>query len=176
MTLCEMLNIMEQCVKNHSNRIRHFIIFNDALSKVLKLMELQDSTITLGVLRFFRALVARNDIHFNKFLLKHTYFTQVFEIYILNSKKSVDNMMHSSFLALITTLLSADLELVKHVTDTCSSKLETSKLASFFAPLLARSRSFVEMEIPSDEDEVLGQKRDDPEEKSSPNAQKAKNV
>jgi hypothetical protein len=30
-TLCEVLNIMSQCIKNHSNRIRTFIIYNDVI-------------------------------------------------------------------------------------------------------------------------------------------------
>ena len=34
-TLCAVLNLMAQCVKNHSNRIRYFIIYNDAMQKVL---------------------------------------------------------------------------------------------------------------------------------------------
>jgi protein phosphatase-4 regulatory subunit 3 len=68
-TLGEVLNIMSQCIKNHSNRIRTFIIYNDVIAKVLGLLEYKNKCLNLSVCRFFRAVVERNDLQLNRFLM-----------------------------------------------------------------------------------------------------------
>ena len=97
------------------------------MQKVLQLLDLNDAHLNLSVTQFFRAIVERNDLQFNKFLISNNFFERIFEMYLANDAK--DNMIYSSFLALIAVLKNADMELVKHIVD---------KNTRFFGPSTLR--------------------------------------
>jgi hypothetical protein len=70
-------------------------------------------------------------------------------------------MILSSFLALLSVLKQCDLALVKHIVDTNLRFFGGSGLKKYWNVLVQRSSAYVEVdEIPSDEDDVLGPKRD----------------
>eukprot|EP00966_Prymnesium_polylepis_P091955 2128741-Prymnesium_polylepis.1 len=60
--VCELLCF---CVHKHSYRIKYFILRNNVLVKVLKLVGHRDKCLVLAALRFFRACIGLRDEFYN---------------------------------------------------------------------------------------------------------------
>lgn len=97
--LCQIIEILSECVEKHQDRIRTFLTMNNVLHKTLNLLTLKDKPVYIMVLKFFRKVLERNDPFINKFIISHSLLEPVFRLFEENGK--VENMIFSSVLALL---------------------------------------------------------------------------
>lgn len=97
--LVEVLNILTQCANQHKFRIANFLDQSEVLGKAVKLFDMQDKCLTLAVLKFVRAVVARNDTALSKHIVAHNLLRPALLVFVSNGLK--ENMIFSSMLALL---------------------------------------------------------------------------
>jgi len=108
--LCEILCIMTQCVQTHTARMRYFLLYNDVLQRTIKLFELNDKTIMLAVLKFFRAVAGHKDRFLQEYLVANQFFKPIMETFKENGEK--ENMIFHSVLALLEVIRNSQADLL----------------------------------------------------------------
>ena len=86
--VCELLCF---CVHKHSYRIKYFILRNNVLVKVLKLVSQRDKCLVLAALRFFRACIGLRDEFYNRYVVKNKCFESVMRQLLANRHR--DNLV-----------------------------------------------------------------------------------
>lgn len=100
--LIEVLQILTQCVQLHKSRIGSFLGKSEVLAKAVRLFDMQDKCLTLAVLRFIRAVIARNDPVVCKRIVQMDLLKPILRVFIENGIK--ENMVFSSLLALLSVV------------------------------------------------------------------------
>jgi len=109
--LCELLGF---CLQQHGYHIKHFILHNNIVSKVLALLVKPQKHLVLAALRFFRALVGIKDDFLNKHILKHKLFKPVVDLFLRNGPKY--NLINSAILELFDFIVTENMKsLIKHI-------------------------------------------------------------
>jgi len=133
--LCEVLNIMTECVHSHSYRMRYFIIYNDVVKKVLSLLRLKDKPLILAALKFFRALVASNDRFYHKSIVNNSCFKPVFKLFMENGE--TENMIFHSVMAMLDAVVKGKSDLlITHIVEVFVPKFKGTPLAKHFDIIL----------------------------------------
>jgi protein phosphatase-4 regulatory subunit 3 len=128
LSLCEVLNILTQCMLTHSPRMRFFLLYNDVLQRSLRLFELNDKTVMLAALKFFRAVASHHDRYLQEFLISHKFFKPILKVFKANGDK--ENMLFHSVLALLEVVRTSQCFLLveslvsKHLPEFLGSPLE----------------------------------------------------
>lgn len=126
--LCEVLNIMSQCVQIHSERMRYFLLYKDVIQRSMKLLELNDKTILLATLKFFRVVASHKDRFLQEFLISRKFFKPIMKVFQENGEN--ENMIFHSVLALLEVVKSSQCSLLinnlveKHLPHFSGSPLE----------------------------------------------------
>jgi len=100
--LIEVLQILSQCAQLHKSRIASFLGKSEVLVKAVRLFDMQDKCLTLAVLRFLRAVIARNDPVLCQRIVELDLLRPALRIFIENGMK--ENMLFSSLLALLDVI------------------------------------------------------------------------
>jgi protein phosphatase-4 regulatory subunit 3 len=134
--LCEVLGIMTECITSHSYRMRYFIIYNDVVRKVLRLLRLKDTPLILAALKFVRALVASNDRFYHKSIVNNGCFKPVFTLFKENGDK--ENMVFHSVLAMLDAVVKGRSDLLmSHIAEEYGPMFKDSPLYKYFSSIIS---------------------------------------
>ena len=132
--VCELLCF---CVHKHSYRIKYFILRNNVLVKILKLVSQRDKCLVLAALRFFRACIGLRDEFYNRYVVKNRCFESVMRQLIANRHR--DNLLHSAILELFEFIRRENIKsLIAHLAETYQNELASLTHVEIFKGLLLR--------------------------------------
>jgi hypothetical protein len=94
--ICEVLSF---CVQAHGYRIKYFILRNNIVAKVLRLLQCRDAFLRLVAIRFVRMCIGIKDEFYNRYMVKNNLFAELFQVFKQNKYK--DNLVCSAVLELL---------------------------------------------------------------------------
>lgn len=101
-TLMLVLDLLCYCVTQHSYRIKYYILRNNVVEKVLRLLKRRERTVATAALRFLRTCLAMRDEFYNRYIVKNSLMEPVLAAYLENGQKY--NLLNSAILELLEFL------------------------------------------------------------------------
>jgi protein phosphatase-4 regulatory subunit 3 len=101
-TLMLVLDLLCYCVTQHSYRIKYYILRNNVVEKVLRLLKRRERTVATAALRFLRTCLAMRDEFYNRYIVKNSLLEPVLAAYLENGQKY--NLLNSAILELLEFL------------------------------------------------------------------------
>ena len=98
-TLVLIIDLWCYCVTQHSYRIKYYILRNNVVEKVLKLMRRRERTVAAAALRFLRTCLAMKDEFYNRYLIKNALLEPVLTAFLANGRRY--NLLNSAVLELL---------------------------------------------------------------------------
>eukprot|EP00941_MAST-03F_sp_MAST-3F-sp1_P002662 g2662.t1 len=154
--LCELLEICELlrfCVQHHSFRIKYFILRNNVVSKILRLLHYRERYLICTAVRFVRACIGLQDEFYNRYLIKNNLLEPIFEAWQRNGNR--DNLLESIVLEL------SDFVRNENVKSLVSSFVESAKIKKIFTEKGDRYVEFFEGLVSRHDQNVLGKTNTD---------------
>eukprot|EP00949_MAST-11_sp_MAST-11-sp1_P005161 g5161.t1 len=111
------VQLLSLCVDLHAYRIKAFVLRNDVVGKVLRLMESDATHIKLIAIRFVRQIVGRCDEHYNTYIVKKNHLEPIMRAFEKNGNRN--NMLNSTVLELLKFISEKGIaSLIKYVYET----------------------------------------------------------
>lgn len=101
-TLLLIVELLCYCVSQHSYRIKYYILRNNTVEKVLRLLDRPEKAVAASALRFLKTCVTMKDEFYNRYLVKNSLLEPVIQAYIKYHKK--ENLLHSAILDFLDLL------------------------------------------------------------------------
>ncbi|XP_038956280.1 protein PPP4R3C-like [Rattus norvegicus] len=92
------LEILTFCVQNHSMYIKHYIMSNNLLSRILVLMSSKHTFLILCAVRFMRKMIGLKDKIYSLYIIKENLFEPVVNAFMYNGHRY--NMLNSAIIEL----------------------------------------------------------------------------
>lgn len=131
--LSEVLTILTYCVETHSERIRLLLVLSDTLSKVSAIAT-NSKHLSIYILKFFRAVIQKNEKSVNEILVRNSLIDCIFEIFIENSTKQ--GMLFSLVLTILEILKNTNSVVLKYVIKKFLPRMKEKALDGFFGKLI----------------------------------------
>jgi protein phosphatase-4 regulatory subunit 3 len=97
-TLALLLDLLCFCVTQHSYRIKYYILRNNVVEKVLRLLRRREGAVGAAALRFLRTCLAMRDEFYNRYLVKNALLEPVITALLANGRRY--NLVNSAALEL----------------------------------------------------------------------------
>lgn len=97
-TLVLLIELLCYCVTQHSYRIKYYILRNNVVEKVLRLLRRRERAVAAASLRFLRTCLAMRDEFYNRYLVKNSLLEPVIEAFMANGPRY--NLLNSATLEL----------------------------------------------------------------------------
>ncbi len=68
--LGHIVELFNYCVTNHCYRIKYFVLRNNLVEKVLKLLHRREKWLVIAAVRFLRACLSAKDDFYNRYLVR----------------------------------------------------------------------------------------------------------
>ncbi|CAM9573461.1 unnamed protein product, partial [Laminaria digitata] len=115
--ICDLLSF---CVRSHTFRMKYFVLRNNVVSRVLRLLSCKDRYLQLAAIRFLRSCVGIKDEFYNRYLVKNNLLAPVFALFRENRGR--DNLINSAVIELVEFIRAENVKsLVEHVVERFSS-------------------------------------------------------
>ncbi|CAM9804308.1 unnamed protein product, partial [Ectocarpus sp. 8 AP-2014] len=115
--ICDLLSF---CVRSHTFRMKYFVLRNNVVSRVLRLLSCNDKYLQLSAVRFLRSCVGIKDEFYNRYLVKNNLLAPVFALFRENRGR--DNLINSAVIELVEFIRTENVKsLVEHVVERFSS-------------------------------------------------------
>ena len=101
-TLILVMDLLCYCVTQHSYRIKYYILRNNVVEKVLKLLRRKERAVAAAALRFLRTCLAMRDEFYNRYLVKNSLLEPVLMAFLANGQRY--NLLNSAVLELLEFL------------------------------------------------------------------------
>lgn len=101
-TLMLVLDLLCYCVTQHSYRIKYYILRNNVVEKVIRLLKRRERAVATAALRFLRTCLAMRDEFYNRYIVKNSLLEPVLAAYLDNGQKY--NLLSSAILELLEFL------------------------------------------------------------------------
>eukprot|EP00250_Pteridium_aquilinum_P011113 c19843_g1_i1 orf=845-3544(-) len=93
--VCELLCF---CVQHHSYRIKHYVMRNQVMEKVLQLTTRREKHLVVAAVRFLRTCIGRKDEFYYRYVVKNDLFGPVVQAFLANGNRY--NLLNSAVLEL----------------------------------------------------------------------------
>ena len=93
------VDLLSFCVKHHQYRIKSYMLHNNVIAKVLRLLNCREKHVKLTAIRFVRTCIALKDEFYNKKMVKHNLLKPIFKLFIENGPR--DNLINSTVIELV---------------------------------------------------------------------------
>lgn len=93
--ICELLCF---CVQHHSYRIKHYVMRNQVMEKVLQLTTRKERHLVVAAVRFLRTCIGRKDEFYYRYVVKNDLFGPVVQAFLANGNRY--NLLNSAVLEL----------------------------------------------------------------------------
>mmetsp|Transcript_8812 Transcript_8812/g.14470 ORF Transcript_8812/g.14470 Transcript_8812/m.14470 type:complete len:883 (+) Transcript_8812:92-2740(+) len=141
--LCDLLSF---CVQHHGYRIKYFILRNNIVHKVLKLLKHREKYLVLVAIRFFRVCVGIKDEFYNRYIIKNALFNGIFDVFVANGNRY--NLLNSAIIELFDFIRKENIKsLVQHLVENFKPTMESVDYVETFKLLIVKydqNRDFLE--------------------------------
>lgn len=93
------VELLCSCVAQHSYRIKYYILRNNVVEKVLKLLRRREQWLVVAAVRFLRTCLGMKDEFYNRYLVKNGLLEPVLRAFVANGSRY--NLLNSSALELL---------------------------------------------------------------------------
>lgn len=101
-SLLLIIELLSYCISQHSYRIKYFILRNNVVEKILKLLERPEKSLACAALRFLKTCIMMKDEFYNRYLVKNNTMRPVLKAYLKNCHR--ENLLHSALLDFLDLL------------------------------------------------------------------------
>jgi len=144
--------LLSFCVQTHGYRIKYYVLRNNIVSKVLRLLYSKHKHLVLGAIRFARICVGLKDDFYNRHFIKHDLLKPVFEIFKTNGPRN--NLINSAIMELLEFIGMENIRmLVKYVVEHFGELLKQIDYVDTYSRLLQKHK----------ENETEGNHKKDPD-------------
>jgi len=156
MRLVEIIQLYTSCVRNHTYRIRYFLIYHEIIQKTTKLLDYSNKTLNLCVMRFIRTITEKNDLMLHKIVSSHNILQGVFRVFSQNGNK--ENMVFSCVLSILEAVKNCNSEVLvenivtKHLPNVPKSLQHHFKELKGIQELHKRKKKVSEQELTAQEE------------------------
>mmetsp|Transcript_31052 Transcript_31052/g.41037 ORF Transcript_31052/g.41037 Transcript_31052/m.41037 type:complete len:785 (-) Transcript_31052:262-2616(-) len=105
--VCDLLSF---CVRSHTYRMKYFVLRNNIVSRVLKLLQYKDKYLKLAAVRFIRACVGIKDDFYNRYLVKNNLLMPVINLF--QDQKQMDNLINSSIIEMVEFIRAENIKIL----------------------------------------------------------------
>ncbi len=117
-SLLLIIELLSYCISQHSYRIKYFILRNNVVEKILKLLERPEKSLACAALRFLKTCILMKDEFYNRYLVKNDLLHPVLKAYLRNHHR--ENLLHSALLDFLDLLRRENLKILLSVVVTSS--------------------------------------------------------
>ena len=101
------VDLLSFCVKHHQYRIKSYMLNNDVVAKVLRLLNCREKYVKLTAIRFVRTCVSLRDDSYYKKIVKNNLLKPVFKLFIENGPRN--NLINSTIIELVDFIVKNDI-------------------------------------------------------------------
>ncbi|KAI3423413.1 hypothetical protein D9Q98_010630 [Chlorella vulgaris] len=131
------VDLLCYCTVSHSYRIKYYILRNNVVEKVLKLLRRKERWLVVAAIRFLRAAVQMKDEFYNRYLVKNHLLGPVVAAFLANGSRY--NLLNSACLELFDFIRKENLKgLLAELVEQHWSQLEGIKYCEVFKQMHAR--------------------------------------
>eukprot|EP01116_Phalansterium_solitarium_P024266 TRINITY_DN8844_c0_g1_i1.p1 TRINITY_DN8844_c0_g1~~TRINITY_DN8844_c0_g1_i1.p1 ORF type:complete len:833 (+),score=278.06 TRINITY_DN8844_c0_g1_i1:150-2648(+) len=140
-SICDLLGF---CVSHHGYRIKNFILYNNVVHKVLRLVKRRQRHLILAAVRFFRTFVGMKDDFYNRHLTKGNLFEPIVIVFTENGAKY--NLINSAIIELFEFIRKENIKhLIQHVVEKYLSAFEGIDYVDTFKLLFSKHEQNMEL-------------------------------
>jgi len=92
-------DLLSFCVQTHGYRIKYYVLRNNVVSKVLRLLYSSEKYLVLDAIRFARTCIGLKDDFYNRHIIQFDLFRPIFEVFTLNGARN--NVINSAVMELL---------------------------------------------------------------------------
>uniref|UniRef100_A0A061R721 Protein phosphatase 4 regulatory subunit 3 n=1 Tax=Tetraselmis sp. GSL018 TaxID=582737 RepID=A0A061R721_9CHLO len=117
-TLGTIVELLCFCVQNHSYRIKYYILRNNVVEKVLRLLKCSQKWLVVAAVRFLRTCIGVKDEFYNRYLVRNNLLEPVVKAFIENGSRY--NLLNSAILELVEFIRKENIQgLISHLVEQC---------------------------------------------------------
>jgi protein phosphatase-4 regulatory subunit 3 len=132
-TLVHVLELLCFCVRQHSYRIKYYLLRTHFLDKALMLLTARkERAVQLAAIRLVRACLGQRDDFFTRYLVKHASLAPVIGVFVANGTRN--NALNSAVLELLDCLRRDAVllrPLVEHLVATHGAQLDSAQIDTY---------------------------------------------
>jgi len=132
--VCDLLSF---CVRSHTYRMKYFVLRNNIVSRVLKLLHYRDKFLKLAAIRFIRACVGIKDEFYNRYIVKNGLLFPVINLF--KEQKQMDNLINSSIIEMVEFIRCENIKiLIDNLMERYEDSFKDVKYVTVFEDLLLK--------------------------------------
>lgn len=129
--ICELLCF---CVQHHAYRIKHYVMRNQVMEKVLQLTSRREKHLVVAAVRFLRTCIGRKDEFYNRYVVKNDLFGPVVQAFLANGNRY--NLLNSAVLELFKFVVDENAKsLIIYLVEKYNDKFENIQYVDIFKKL-----------------------------------------
>lgn len=143
-SLLLIIELLSYCISQHSYRIKYFILRNNVVDKILKLLERPEKSLACAALRFLKTCILMKDEFYNRYLVKNNLLYPILKAYLRNHHR--ENLLHSALLDFLDLLRRENLKSLLSIVVTSDLWSEIENIDSdraIIEPIRARHQANV---------------------------------
>lgn len=131
------VELLSLCVQMHGYRIKYYVMRNNVVAKVLRMLEYKDKHLKLVAIRFLRQCIGLKDEFYNRHLVKSKLLNPVMDAFFTNGDR--DNLLNSAVLELVEFIRSENVKsLVTYLVNAYRSQFEAVLYVPTFKQLVLK--------------------------------------
>mmetsp|Transcript_171 Transcript_171/g.271 ORF Transcript_171/g.271 Transcript_171/m.271 type:complete len:981 (+) Transcript_171:744-3686(+) len=128
--------LLSFCVQTHGYRIKYFVMRNDIVMKVLRLLHSKDKYLVLDAIRFVRTCIGLKDSFYNRYLVREDLLQGLFAIFLENGPRN--NLINSSIIEMVEFIRMENLKkLVSYIVEKFGDVLKKADYVDTYPALKA---------------------------------------
>ncbi|KAK9804713.1 hypothetical protein WJX72_001481 [[Myrmecia] bisecta] len=136
-TLGLIVELLCFCVQHHAYRIKYFVLRNNLVEKVLKLLRCRERWLVVAAVRFLRTCIGLKDEFYHRYLTRNSLFEPLVKAFLDNGERY--NLLNSAILELFEYILRENIKsLVVHIVEVFYPRLEHVEYVDTFRSLKLR--------------------------------------
>ncbi|CAL8462717.1 g2250 [Coccomyxa elongata] len=122
------------CVQQHSYRIKYYVLRNNVVEKVLKLLNRREKWLVVAAVRFLRTCIGLKDDFYNRYLVRNNLFEPVLAAFLANGERY--NLLNSAVLEMVEFIRKENIKpLVSHLVEQYGTRLASCTYVDTFRNL-----------------------------------------
>ncbi|EIE26200.1 DUF625-domain-containing protein [Coccomyxa subellipsoidea C-169] len=110
------------CVQQHSYRIKYYVLRNNVVEKVLKLLNRREKWLVVAAVRFLRTCIGLKDDFYNRYLVRNNLFEPVLATFLANGERY--NLLNSAVLEMVEYVRKENIKpLISHLVEQFGGRL-----------------------------------------------------
>ncbi|CAK0784720.1 hypothetical protein CVIRNUC_007924 [Coccomyxa viridis] len=122
------------CVQHHSYRIKYYVLRNNVVEKVLRLLYRREKWLVVAAVRFLRTCLGLKDDFYNRYLVRNNLLEPVIQVLVKNGPRY--NLLNSAVLEMVEFVRRENVRyIIQHLVEQFWPQLESCDYVGTFAAL-----------------------------------------